>query len=51
MPDDPRTKPLQEWNRLARENTENPDDCGFEGPMIAVRYTYPPKERGRRNRG
>lgn len=23
MSDDPRTQPLQEWNRLARENTEN----------------------------
>jgi len=23
MKDDPRTKPLKEWNRLARENTEN----------------------------
>src|SRR3954471_8266019 len=23
MSDDPRTEPLKEWNRLARENTEN----------------------------
>jgi hypothetical protein len=23
MMDDPRTEPLREWNRLARENTEN----------------------------
>lgn len=23
MSNDPRTEPLEEWNRLARENTEN----------------------------